>query len=574
MSRYNSRLLILLAGLGFWLYLWGNVMAAGATAVSASNHNHEQLQQVVTPTLTITPTATATPLPLLINTVEPNRMSTINGGVLTVLGQGFTPDAVVRLVGYGLLNTSFVNPSGLTAVVPPGVPPGRYDVQVSLGDIGGVSTTKPEALRIEAPPEPTHTPAPTHTPVPTATPSPTPTAAFIFGQPQLTIQSVRTNPTTLVPGERFEMRLTIVNQGNWTAVDASLEMQSPDLAVPDSGSNVRVLSRLAPNEVITTSLSLIVSETAPHGPQNLSFQVTYFDINGRSYGGPQSVGLFIGEGQPTPTPTPGAAQPLILLTTYAIEPATSLQPGSLFDLVLTLSNPGEVAADTVMVRLGGQGGQALEPFVLLNSGNVRFLETVAPGQTVQVTQQMMVVGTAAAGVYTLPIDFIYRDGQGEEQTESQVINLMVERAPLLQVNFYRPPELGRVGQPLNLPVEVVNIGRSLINVSNITLSNPDTPIENNSVYIGPLDGGTSGSLDGLIVPTGGGELPITITINYLDEFNQPQQYETTLTVMVEEPTPRPDAPVETAVDATADSESEGFLALLWRFIRGILGLGS
>jgi hypothetical protein len=266
MSRYNSRLLILLAGLGFWLYLWGNVMAAGATAVSVSNHNHEQLQQVVTPTLTITPTATATPLPLLINTVEPNRMSTINGGVLTVLGQGFTPDAVVRLVGYGLLNTSFVNPSGLTAVVPPGVPPGRYDVQVSLGDIGGVSTTKPEALRIEAPPEPTHTPAPTHTPVPTATPSPTPTAAFIFGQPQLTIQSVRTNPATLVPGERFEMQLTIANQGNWTAVDASLEMQSPDLAVPDSGSNVRVLSRLAPNEVITTSLSLIVSETAPHRP--------------------------------------------------------------------------------------------------------------------------------------------------------------------------------------------------------------------------------------------------------------------------------------------------------------------
>ena len=86
-------------------------------------------------------------------------------------------------------------------------------MQVSLGDGGGASVTRPEALLIEAPPEPTHTPAPTHTPVPTVTPTPTPTTAFVFGQPQLTIQSVRTSPLTLVPGGQrdFSVYLPLQN---------------------------------------------------------------------------------------------------------------------------------------------------------------------------------------------------------------------------------------------------------------------------------------------------------------------------------------------------------------------------
>lgn len=131
-------------------------------AVSASNHKQEQLQQVVTPTITITPTATGTPLPLLINTVEPNRMSAINGGVLTVLGQGFTPDAVVRLVGCGLLNTTFVNQSGLTAVVPPGVPPAATTCKSAWGMVvGPVSPApKPYSLRLRQS-QPTHRRPPT-----------------------------------------------------------------------------------------------------------------------------------------------------------------------------------------------------------------------------------------------------------------------------------------------------------------------------------------------------------------------------------------------------------------------------
>ena len=86
-------------------------------------------------------------------------------------------------------------------------------------------------------------------------------------------------------------------------------------------------------------------------------------------------------------------------------------------------------------------------------------------------------------------------------------------------------------------------------------------------------------LDGIVVPEEGGSLDILVTVNYLDDFNQAQSFEQTLTVQVE--APDEGEPVlgedgEGVVDgetAVSDSE-ESFGQLLWRFIRGMLGLGS
>ena len=134
---------------------------------------------------------------------------------------------------------------------------------------------------------------------------------------------------------------------------------------------------------------------------------------------------------------------------------------------------------------------------------------------------------------------------------------------------------GLVGQPLDLPIEVVNIGRSLVNISTISLSSSALSFENGSAYIGPLDGGTSGSLDGLAIPNEGGDVDVVVTVNYLDDFNQPQTFVQTLTVNVEEPFVPDEETAVSPSDASEETpEDEGFLGTLWRFVRGMLGLGS
>jgi hypothetical protein len=416
---------------------------------------------------------------------------------------------------------------------------------------------------------------PTPTPAPTQTPSPTPTTGFVFGQPQIAIQSARTNPTNLTPGQPFELTLELANRGNWTAIDIELELQSADLAIPASGSSVQILPRIGVEEVITTTLSLVLRDDAASGPQSLIFNINFFDISGRDYNTQPAVGLNIGQGA-TATPTPGPAEPRLVLTTYEVDPAT-LQPGTRFELKLLLANVGDETAEDVLLTLGGSGGAQLTPFALVNSGNVRFIEELAADEIMEIVVTMLVDGTAASGVYNLPLDFSYGNS---ERTDAQVVNLLVEKAPQLQAGFYRSTGLGFVGQPLDLPVEVVNIGRSLINVSTLTITSPGGTVENNSIYIGPLDGGTSGSLDGIIVPEEGGPLEINVTVNYLDDFNQPQLFEETLTVQVEGPDEPGEAGLEGEDGLVVDGgtavppEEESFGQLLWRFIRGMLGLGS
>ena len=93
--------------------------------------------------------AVARPSPqLTITGVEPRTLLSTTGGTLSIYGTGFTTATVARLVGYGLLDTAFVNQNALRAVVPPGVPAGVYALEVSEP---GYSATLPSALTIVAP---------------------------------------------------------------------------------------------------------------------------------------------------------------------------------------------------------------------------------------------------------------------------------------------------------------------------------------------------------------------------------------------------------------------------------------
>lgn len=547
--------------------LFAQVVTGTATATATPTAT------AVPPTETAVPptaTPTATPIQLVLSGVEPARMSTITGGILSVYGAGFSEGTLVRLVGYGILETTFVNGSTLTAVVPANVPPAKYDVQVGTGSVSSSNAILEDGLRIDGIEE---TPEPTDTPVPTSTPTATASPVFVFGQPQLLVQSAQTEPAVLQPGQPFHLTMELSNLGNYVAIDITAQLQSTDVAVPAEGSNARIVQRIGIEASETITMPLVLSETAVNGPQNLTFDLTYFDINGRSYSSQQNVGLNVGSTTPTPTPTPSTTQPRIVLTTYLVEPEAELRPGGIFQLTLNLTNVGDGMASNIVQTLGGENGASLQPFALLNASNVRFIEQLAPGESIELTQQMIVAGTADSGVFNLPLSFTYDDPSGTERVDNQVLNLLVQKQPQLTVGFYRSVLPGFVGEPLDLPVEVVNIGRSLVNISTITLEGADLTFENGSAYIGPLDGGTSGSLDGLAIPQMGGNLDLRVTVNYLDDFNQPQMFEQTLTVFVEEPVVPEDVPSDGAVPPEEEVE-ESFLDTVWRFVRGMLGLGS
>ena len=607
--------------------------------------------------------AAAKPLPqLALTSVEPNTLVSQTGGTLSIYGSGFTTATVARLVGFGLLNTTYVNSTALLAVVPPGAPTGIYDLQVSEDSI---SATLPSALAIVAA---TSTPGPT--PIPTPEPTPVPGRPYLtirnysvepsrvvvgrefvvtievyntgsragentmvtfpggtflpvgetghllwqlhinhtavvtqvmrvpsglasgsydlqvnlsandwegnhyeypetvavevvgvgHGRPQLVIEAAETQPAVLGPGDAFSLTLCLANRGSRTATQVVVGAASADLAVPAGGSNVVAVDRIGIDRVVTATLPLVLGEVTQAGRLNLEVALDYSDYEGGSYAARQGVGLEVS--------TAMADRPQLIVVGYRTVPE-HLAPGDTFTLTLEVSNVGGGEAQRLTLTLGGEEGSGMGPFAPLASGNVKFVPHLAAGATVEVTQRLVADGGADAGAYSLPVTLAFDDARGTRHTDSQLISLLVRRRPHFQIGFYRPVEVAVVDVPFELPIEVTNIGRTLVNVSTLEVSSAQLEISDGSIYLGPLDGGTSGSLEAMAVAQEGGTAEVLVTAHYLDDFDQPQVVTKTLTVEVEEP-----AEASAEAGEGAQEQEEGFWDKVLRFLRGLLGLGS
>jgi hypothetical protein len=483
--------------------------------------------------------------------IEPDRISRESGGTLSIYGSGFRAGIAVRLVGYGLLDAALLNPTAIRAVVPPGLAEGRYGVEVIQSN--GTSLRVNNAVRIRSSlPEPTDTPKP-GTPVAVA-------------KPELVVEAAESDPDPVRPGSTFTLRLQVVNHGGYTATGIRIALASTDQAVPREGSNLVVLEKLDSGQQATVELLLVLSQEAPSGYLSLPLSLEYSDYYLRDYTSQQDVGLNVGNA--------AGGQPLVLLRTYETRPA-SLSPGDAFTLHLELANVGGQPASQLLVTLGGQDNadsshpNDTRPFAILGSGNVQFVPNLQAGEQYDLDLQLILDGSADSGVYNLPVGLAYEGPDQAAYNESQVVNLLVSRRPNLTVDYYAPAPVGQVGQTLELPIEVVNIGRNLVNVSTIQASGEGWQVLEGSAFVGALDGGTSGTLDAQVIPEKSGSLPILITVSYLDDFNQPQTIKQTLKVEVEQPAPTPTGPAQEGAE-----QPESFWDKLRRFFRGIFGLGS
>jgi len=621
------------------------------------------LVTAVTAAFLLAPSVAARPLPQLALTgIEPDTLVSQNGGTLSIYGSDFTSTTVARLVGFGLLETTYVNSTALRAVVPPGVPPGVYDLEVSEDTTSATLSAALSIVSATPTPGPTAIPTPKPTTVPgrpiltirnfTVEPSrvvvgreflvtieiyntgsragentiatfpggtflpvgetghllwqlhinhtavvtqrmrvpnglssgsynlqvnlsandyegnhydyPETIAVEVIGvgkgRPQLVIEAAQTEPALLGPGDAFSLTIRLANRGSRTATQVVAGVASPDLAVPAGGSNVVAIDHIGIEQEVTATLPLVLGEVTQAGRLNLEVALDCSDYEGGSYTARQSVGLEVS--------TALADRPQLVVDSYHTTP-DSLAPGDTFTLTLEVSNVGGGEARRLTLTLGGEGGSGMNPFAPLDSSNVKFIPQLAAGATVEVTQRLVVDGGAEAGAYSVPVALAFDDARGTRHTDSQLISLLVRRRPHLQIGFYRPVEVASIDVPIRLPVEVTNIGRTLINVSTMELSSTQLEISEGSMYLGPLDGGTSGSLEATAVAKEGGTAEVLVTVNYLDDFEQPQVVTKTLTVEVEKP-----VEISPEAEEEAQEQEEGFWDKVLRFLRGLVGLGS
>ncbi len=604
-------------------------------------------------------------------TVEPGSLRSDLGGVVSLYATApltFTADCTVRLVGYGILPTAYVNPTALQATVPPGLGAGEYALWVLDGSgaqigAGTLRLTAPPATpKPESPPpagrpiltvrnytveplqvrpgqeftvsvevynngsragentmavfpggtfiplgdkghlfwqvpinatfvvtqrfrvpasinngihqvevrlsandwEGNHYDYPASIPVEVVGAS---SGAPATGKPKILIEGVSTTPAVITPGMPFSLTLTLANRGSRTALNVMTHADTA-AAIPATGGNIVSADTLRINDVLTVTLPLQLKPGKEGGRQGLTVMLEYSDYSGGGYSDQQTVGIDVDASL--------ANRPQLLIEAYRTEPV-SISPGDSFTLTLELANVGGGDAQRITLALGGAEGEQLGAFVPIEGSNVSFVPNVPAGGATELSLRLMVVGNAETRAHNLPVALDYDTGAGTREKSTQRVSLMVFRRPQFKVSFYRPVEgSALVGQPFALPIEVVNSGTARFNVPTLEATGAGLEfLGEASTYVGNLDPGGSWTLDVMALPQMPGPQEVVVNVHYVDDLNRTQIFSETLTVevldmpIIDGPH-GPDGPWGPEVP----EQPETLPQTIWRFVKGLLGLGS
>lgn len=390
------------------------------------------------------------------------------------------------------------------------------------------------------------------------------TDVTINGRPMVVVSSAVVGPRS---GQEasfprvFDLKLTVSNIGSMTASHVLGTIPANEYVGTESGSALFGFTYIYSGNSAETTLHLMLDGADTSGRVQPVIHFEYYSYDEEEditlkYTGDEPVRLTFGD--------LGWNHPALLIDSLTTKPENPA-PGDSCTLKIKLSNISAGDASQVLIRLGGTDGP--KPFAIIGTGNVGHLPRIPARQTAEVTFSLAVDGDATAGLYPIPVSLSFRNVLGEELTDNQVVYLKVRTQPALQAGLIGElPAPLLAGQAFEFPVEVINIGRQPVNVNTIELTSDELTLTNGSIYAGPLDESTSTSLVASAVAEAAGPAEVTLTVHYLDEFNQPQTWTHTFSLTIEEAS----APV---LQTTGGEESPSFFETLWKAILAFLGFG-
>lgn len=421
-------------------------------------------------------------------------------------------------------------------------------------------------------------------------------------RPQIVLRHYGSNEGPLTYGLEFNLVMKLKNDSTSTAMRTQITFSSTDVSPRKTG-GVIFAGNIDGLKLITVSQPMVViGYLVGRKYANVDMNLLYYDDAGTPYtekftllleAGPNTVTY------KTATPTPFKRSQLII-TDYKTN-IQNLQPGTMFNLDMTVQNVGNAAAKAVTMIVGGgstssndggtpvaggvSGGSGeFTNFAPVGTSNIQSLGDFAVGASLDASQKLIVNVSTNPGAYPMKVTFSYIDEAGNVINDEQVITLLVYSLPTVDVSFYQPVTALMAGQPNMLPLQVVNLGKRASVLGSMTVETSSGMIENATGLVGSLEPGGYFTLDSMVYPEQAGPMELTITINYTDDFNEARTIVKTLTLDVME------APLEPTFDPNMPggggggmypegemppaAEEESWTDQLWRFVLGLFGLDS
>jgi len=426
-------------------------LGLGLTQLTAQDDGASAL-----PEATADPIPTDEPTPVLLVSVSGSEPAQVLSGsvfALSVFGANFTATTLVRLVGFGLLDTSLVNSGALWAQVPASVPPGRYTVEVTDPERG--SALSPVALTLVAPQQPVPTAQSTSLP-----PTPLP------GQPSLVVRNYSVSPAVVAPGGTVTLTLEVVNQGSRTAQGVSAAIDPGGKFVPASGQASAVLPDIGPGGTFVFTLAAVAALDTPPGPTGIALTLAYYDFEGQAYTDTATLTVTVQR-------VDEASQ--VTLARYMLSP-TPARPGERVTVTVLVTNTGNKTARQALLRVATSGSDG----VLLAGpqGDSFPLGDLTPGQSVSLDLPLVVSSSAKAGPQAQPVTLSYlQAGESKEVTSSLTVDVaqMTAPAPLLLLDAYDTgADVLQPGDRFTLTMAIRNAGAAAAANALVTFGSVET----------------------------------------------------------------------------------------------------
>lgn len=425
--------------------------------------------------------------------------------------------------------------------------------------------------------------------------------------PQLMLARYLVTPSQARAGESVTVEVIVTNNGTGVANQLMLKVNGGGVLLPGSQGDTFSYGDLTAGGTASFIMPLIIATDAKAGVQAQTVSLTYI------HGGEEkkletSFTMTIVASVPR--------EPSLLVSAY--DAGTDvLAPGDRFTLNITLSNVGEVGADGLFVTFGtveapsegGSGsGSSTTPstvFAPLETGGTLYVGRIETDGTVDLTQNFIVNGTTASGVYSLPVTLRYRTPSKTDPVQTNLrISLIVISPPKLQITHEAPlPDVAEIGSFIPLAMVIKNIGTKNIEIPSIVVSVDGGDLADIAEFTpGVIAKDATSNISTGIIPTQAGTMIITVTFSYIDDLNAPRDLVYTYEVEISEAPPMPEDRdfdfVPDDFDACPDEGDNGFGVdptgcpnpptpiqppteepqadsdLLGRFILGLLGLGS
>lgn len=344
---------------------------------------------------------------------------------------------------------------------------------------------------------------------------------YAMTDPSFVVQGVKFNPEISGDITETTATFTIKNVSDSKANNVLLTLAGK--ATKDGEKNISVedlsatkrIGNISGNQTFTVDYKLKLNESRKDNEM-----VMTIDYNGADK--PQEIAL----NMPLPILSQSGREPKVIIERYNVSP-TKVLAGNFVTLTLNIQNTNVNPVNNVSIRLevptstsengSVSGGTVFSP---VDSSNTFYLDSIPGKSTISKSIDMYVDPNASAKTYIVPVEMSYESYDGENYTAKDNVNIPVTQESKVDIIRQNIPKAGNVGEPAQLELEFVNVGK--VNLTNFKVALAgDLAAEDEQVYyMGTFNAGESDEYTATIFPSEEGTLTGNIVISFIDANHQ------------------------------------------------------